>query len=279
MRTTIASIALLLVPWCARAADDPLSFEVASIRTVPDIGYPGLGVSRGGPGTADPGRLTFEHATLKLFVMAAYGLQSFQVSGPEWIAGDRFDIIAKVPAGASKDQANRMLQNLLAERFKLTVHHETRAFPAYELTVGKGGPKMRPSPGDAKSLTAGDYAELKTVDGILQFPPGTVGMARGGGAIGVMLAAAHQPVSKLVEFLQSRLGKPVIDKTGLTGNYDFVLKFTPTGWYGPAKDGPSDPSADEFTAVQRDLGLKLDETKAPFDVVVIDHAEKTPTEN
>jgi uncharacterized protein (TIGR03435 family) len=274
MRSPIVGLALLLVPCGARAADDEPAFEVASVRPVPDIGYPGLGVSRGGPGTADPGRLTFEHATLKLFMMVAYGVQNFQVSGPDWIANDRFDIVAKVPAGESKERVNRMLQKLLAERFKLTVHHETRIFPAYELTVGKGGP-----PDDAKPLTSGDYAELKYVDGVPQFPPGTVGMARGGGGPGVMMAAAHQPVSRLVDFLQTRLGKPVIDKTGLTGNYDFVLRFTPPGWYGSAKDGPSDPSPDEFAAVQHDLGLKLEETKAPFDVLVIDHAEKTPTEN
>src|SRR5580698_1499923 len=136
------------------AAFGQTAFEVASVRPVPDTGYPGQGISRGGPGTADPGRLTFEHATLKLLVMHAYGLQDFQVSGTDWIGTERFDVAATIPAGATKDQVNLMLQNLLAERFKLKLHRESRIFAVYELTVGKGGSKMRVSPNDAKPMTA-----------------------------------------------------------------------------------------------------------------------------
>ncbi len=277
----------ILVGVLATAAFGQTAFEVASVRPVPDIGYPGQGISRGGPGTTDPGRLTFEHATLKLLVMHAYGIQDFQVSGPDWIGTERFDIVAKIPAGTTKDQVNVMLQNLLAERFRLKLHRESRIFAVYELTVGKGGSKMRVSPDDAKPMTADDLAKLKYVDNVPQFPPGRIaGPMLAGGPGGVMIAAAHQPVSRLVDFLQSLLSlpgqqKPVIDKTGLTGNYDFALKFTPPVDLLSANpnNGPSDPSLDAFAAVDKYLGLKLEEKKAPLDVLVIDSAEKIPTEN
>src|ERR1700733_8096956 len=113
-----------------QATEKP-EFEVASIRPAPNLGYPGPGISRGGPGTPDPGQLTFEHATLALLIRLAYGVEDFQVTGPSWIESERYDIAAKVPEGTTKAQSNVMLQNLLKERFKLGFHHETKEFQAY----------------------------------------------------------------------------------------------------------------------------------------------------
>jgi uncharacterized protein (TIGR03435 family) len=265
------------------------AFEAASVRPVPDIGYPGGGITRGGPGTADPERLTSQHTTLKLLVAHAYGVQDYQVSGPDWTGSLRFDITAKIPAGSNQEQTKAMLQNLLAERFKLKLHRETKVFAVYELSVDKNGSKLRVSPDDAKPLAAGDYAEMKYVNGIPQFPPGSIAgpMMGGGGGPDVMIAAAHQPISVLTKFLQSRLMlapgevKPVIDKTGLAGNYDFGLKFAPPIAFVSANplNGPSDPSTDVFTALRQDLGLRLEEKKDPLDVLVIDSAEKVPEAN
>ena len=159
----------------------------------------------------------------------------------------------------------------------------------YELSIDKNGSKLRVSPENAKRLATGDYAELKYINGVPQFPPGSIAgpMMGGGGGPDVMIAAAHQPISVLTKFLQSRLTlgpgevKPVIDKTGLAGNYDFALKFAPPIVFASANplNGPTDPSADVFTALRQDLGLKLEEKKDPLDVVVIDAAEKVPEEN
>jgi len=262
-------------------------FEVASVRPDGPVFRPGPGSSQGGPGTADPVRITYNFATLKMLVMQAYSMQDFQVFGPDWIESERYTITAKLPPGSTKEHVRTMLQNLIEERFKLKIHHETKILPVYELTVGKSGSKMRVSPDDAKPLTTADYAELKYVDGIPQYPPGRIGSQTAAGVGIVMMSAAHQPISSLVSFLQSRLRvssddrKPVIDKTGLTGNYDFALKFTPPMALLSASpnNGPRDPSLDVFAAVQQYLGLKLEEKKNPLDTMVIDHAEKVPEEN
>jgi uncharacterized protein (TIGR03435 family) len=238
----------------------------------------------GGPGTADPTRITYEFATLKLLVMQACALPDYQVSGPDWIESERYTITANVPAGASKEQLRAMLRSLLEERFKLKVHHETKTMPVYELTVAKGGSKLRVSRDDAKEVSTSDpFAGVKMVDGVPQYPPGSIGMMQSTG----MIAAAHQPLSVLTTFLTGRMRmsptdvKPVIDKTGLTGNYDFSLRFTPPVVLLSANPNnrPSDPASDVFSAVQQDLGLKLEEKKDPLDTVVIDEAEKVPTAN
>jgi uncharacterized protein (TIGR03435 family) len=282
------------------AAFGQTAFEVASVRPVPGIGYPGSGIMRGGPGTADPGRLAYQHATLKLLLTTAYGVENYQVSGPAWINSERYDIAAKVPAGTTKEQAAVMLQNLLAERFKLELHRESREFQVYELTVAKGGPKLKESTKEstkesARSADAAPIDPAETMrqvttdkDGLPWLPPGRPNVMNGGGE-NLMQSARQQPISTLVRFLQQRmslLGLPVLDKTGLTGTYDYALKFTPPGLApaaapptGNPADAASDPAPDVFEAVQQYLGLKLEQKKDPLDVLVIDRAEKTPTEN
>src|SRR5271165_4935802 len=122
-------------------------FEVASVKpSAPPSGNGPVAIgSRGGPGTPDPGRVTFIRLGLKGLLTSAYRVQPYQVIGPDWLDTERFDITATIPQGATKDDADVMLQNLLAERFHLTLHHGIRELPLYELTVGKGGPKMKPS--------------------------------------------------------------------------------------------------------------------------------------
>src|ERR1039457_5492305 len=99
----------------------------------------------GGPGTPDPGQLTYTNVSLKNILTNAYNVKGYQLSGPKWLDSERFDITAKIPMGATKEQFQLMLQNLLAERFKLTLHHETKELPMYALVVGKGGSKLKES--------------------------------------------------------------------------------------------------------------------------------------
>jgi uncharacterized protein (TIGR03435 family) len=261
-----------------QGADSKLSFEVASVKR---SGSESVRMSNGGPGTKDPERFTFSRAGLRDLIYRAYAVDDpyAQISGPGWIDTEEYDIAVKIPTGTTKEQFQQMLRNMLAERFELVVHHDTKVLPVYELVVAKNGPKLKEStlnpvsPSQPKA-----FAEDK--NGFPQLPPGraTWMMMNRPGRSG--LAARQESASILTTVLRSPLGRPVIDKTGLTGLYDFTLEFDPraaTG--GTSVDGQEPGAPDIFIAIQQQLGLKLVEAKAPFDVVVIDQAEKVPTDN
>src|SRR5271157_3691397 len=148
----------------AQTAENSPTFEVASVKpAAPIVGNRIMVGMRGGPGTPDPGQITYNNVTLKNVLTNAYGVKSFQISGPSWLDSERYDIVAKLPRGATKEQFMVMLQNLLAERFKLTLHREKRDLPMYALVVGKNGPKMKesveePAPKEGEAPKAGGPA-------------------------------------------------------------------------------------------------------------------------
>jgi uncharacterized protein (TIGR03435 family) len=236
MRTTILCAGLIVSTSCAAfgqgAAESP-TFEVASVK--PSEPQPS-GMMRvrmsGGPGTPDPGQLTYTNVSLKNVLATAYEVNDYQISGPNWLDGQRFDIVAKIPQGATKEQFQQMLQNLLAERFKLKLHHETKELPMYALVVGKGGPKLKESVEEDAATPQGaapppppgrDEAapvRLKMdADGMPQPPPG---MGRNGvfmmtmfgsGGLRTRMVCKGQPVSSLLGTLSNLLGRPVVDAT------------------------------------------------------------------
>jgi uncharacterized protein (TIGR03435 family) len=260
----------------AQPTGSPIQFEVASIRPDGPVFRPGPGGARGGPGTADPSTIIYSFVTLRLLVAKAYSMQDYRVSGPSWIESERYTITAKLPEHTAQEQLTLMLRNLLETRFQLKSHRQNKTFSVYELTVAKGGSKLRVSPDNPKLEPV--TADFKYVDRLPQFPPGRVGYVTGGGAGGAqMMGAAHQPVSQLVAFLESRLQMPVIDKTGLAGFYDFGLRFVPPSALarpGAASDASDAP--DVFTAVQEYLGLKLEFKNELLDTIVVDQANRTP---
>jgi len=143
---TACTWAIALGSIFAQTANSQLTFEVASVRPsapVPPSGGVYFGPARGGPGTPDPGQITWSYATLKVMLLTAYDVKNYQISGPAWLDTERYDAIAKVPADGTKEQVRVMWQNLLAERFGLIVHHESREFQVEELVVAKGGPKLK----------------------------------------------------------------------------------------------------------------------------------------
>src|ERR1700683_2249792 len=160
MRRVNIRAALILFTSCAafgQTTGATPSFEVATIKPAAppaaSMGAGGMKIAirmgaQGGPGTSDPGQITYSNLPLKSLLVNAYGVKGYQISGQAWIDPERFDIVAKVPKGASKDDVKLMLQNLLAERFKLTLHREKKDLPMYALVVGKNGPKMKESPPD-----------------------------------------------------------------------------------------------------------------------------------
>jgi uncharacterized protein (TIGR03435 family) len=274
-------------------------FEVASIKQPPppDGNRFYIGVN-GGPGSSDPGRIHYENVSLKLLLTKAYGVQDYQISGPDWLDSERFDIEAKLPDGASKEQVAAMLQNLLIERFKMSLHRDKKERPAYALVVSKNGPELKPSAVDPAAPDLGPPTG-KMVMGKDGFPETRaedrgimMAITRGRGA---KMAACHVSMQELAEKLADQLGRPVVDQTGLTEKYDFTLYFSPEGLASPMggiripqplpppgagehpPEGETRPSLP--IAIQEQLGLRLESKKLPLDLIVIDHIEKVPTEN
>jgi bla regulator protein blaR1 len=245
-----------------------LTFEVASIK-------PGSGDEHGVNLLRQPGGgVRTTNTTLKFLLTFAYDVRDFQVSGgPGWINSDRFDIVAKPERGSSgsvtedpgKMTAAQMktdlgllrlrLQALLVERFQLIIHHETKEQPVYALVIGKNGSKLQESQSQQSLMRMMGLGSLN------------------GEGVGLDL---------LARVLSNQLGRPVIDRTGLKGNFDFKLQWTPDPGQPDGLDGgppPPDPNGPSiFTAVQEQLGLRLESQKGPVDFIVIDRVEK-PSEN
>lgn len=266
-------------------------FEVASVR--PAAPQTGAGVFvgvRGGPGTQDPTRISYVNESLRNLLTEACAVRAWQVSGPDWIDTERYDITAKVAEGVTKDQVRAMLQQLLADRFKTVLRHEPRDFPVFELTVAKSGAKLKPSSSVPPDPAASKAPNPVGTDGFPQLPPGATAMM-GATHNGVSrIIAGNQTVEALAKVLENEVGTRVLDKTGLTGTYDFHLDYIrdqsrainqfkglPPGSPPAVDDSAEAPALS--TALQEQLGLRLEKAKAPLDVIVVEKANKTPTDN
>lgn len=256
----IASFLLVASCLCAQTTQSP-SYEVASIK-----------IDNGGPNRPvawdqSPDGLMISNVMLELLIREAYGIQSYQIEGaPEWINQEEYDIAARIDdtetrhlRTLTKEQAQAerrlMLQALLADRFRLVVHHETKQGPIYALAVAKNGPKFQKAAPPA----------------LPQMP-----ISMGGG----LLTFKGAPISTLARLIAQVIGRPVLDRTGLTGNYAFTLKWTPDEFELSANPPQSEEASAEpkgtsiFTVIQDQLGLKLESTKAPIDSLVIDHVSR-----
>jgi uncharacterized protein (TIGR03435 family) len=219
-------------------------FEVASVKRA----------DRCGAGNSlDPGAIALHGIPLKAVVMEAFSVKMDQIVGPSWLDEDCFDLLAKMPEGAIKDQLPAMFQALLVDRFNLVVHHESHPSPGYALVVDKNGTKLKVS--DPNSSYNKEHAGQVTF--------GAAASPRIKGSI---------TTASLARFLSNHLHEPVQDLTGLTEKYDIDLSWS-------AASQTDSPTADIFTAVKESLGLKLEPRKEQVDLVVIDHIERVPSEN
>jgi uncharacterized protein (TIGR03435 family) len=249
-------------------AATPPAFEVASVKLAPPATGNGIRVSMGG----DAGRVSYSNVTLRNVMTQAYKVKDRQISGPDWLDSERYDIVAKIPADTPKDQVPLMLQTLLAERFKLALHREQKVMPVYALVAGKNGAKLHEASSEA---------------GGFRMSMGPKGRQLTGNA----------SISALSDVLSRFMDRPVLDMTGIKGVFEISLEWTPDdsrsaskfglGAPGPgrpevAAEGKATDSADApsiFTAVQEKLGLRLEAKKLPIEILVVDHVEKVPTEN
>lgn len=214
-----------------------MEYEAVSVK-------PGDPMDGSSSGRGTPGGMEMHNTTLNNLVRSAYGLNEFQLyGGPKWVDAAKFDIVARYPHGATDEQKPLMMRSMLEDRFKLVIHRETRVLAQYDLVVAKGGPKLESAREDE---------------------PRNGGSSQGPR----LLKAWGADMAMLARMLIGAVGAPVRDKTGLDGKYNMNLAFAPM--QGATADDDARPSV--FAAVQL-LGLKLEPTKGPVEVVVIDSAE------
>jgi uncharacterized protein (TIGR03435 family) len=256
------------------------AFEVASVRPAAPSGGRGRSSMRGGPGTSDTDRIIFTNVTFMSVVLRAYDVKPYQATGPDWLSSQRYDITAKIPPGTTRERFQLMLQRLLVERFHLALHHETRELQGYELVTGNSEPKLKPSTevGPDVELTE---APKRDANGFPQLSaPGLVIMeGMQGKAVVSFLTARSQSLSALVDLLSKEFRLPVTDKTGLTGKFDFTLEFAPQAPGALPSDTVDESGPNLVSAVPRQLGLRLVPKKIAVDVLIVDSADKIPTEN
>jgi uncharacterized protein (TIGR03435 family) len=299
------------------------AFDVASVK----IGEPGFtpgvtGQMKGGPGTADPGRISYTQVTLWPLLVKAFDVKFDQVvptPGMKELPAPSYTIIATMPANTTKENFQLMLQNLLIERFQMKLHHETRNLPGYELTVAPGGPKLKATEQDPNAVeeppTGLPNPPKFNPDGSIKLASGPRMAIRFGGgkenaqfqdkSMADLAAELGNMVNRALG-ADATAGTPqprVVDKTGLKAKYDFNLDFDCPSCQGitaamranmpllagrggaepPAPEAAPDPGSglpNIFNAIEKQLGLKLTKVKdVPVDFIVIDHAEKVPTEN
>jgi uncharacterized protein (TIGR03435 family) len=270
-------------------------FEVASVKPYKETTNGRLFMN------FTPGRFTATGVPLRFLILNAYRVSTYQlVGGPGWLDSERFDVAAKAPDGARPDQMQLMLRALLADRFKLVVHNETRDAPVYVLVMARGdgklGPKMTRSTVDCAPIVAERQAAARARGpGAAAAPPfippkpgerpvctsrmsGTSGP---GGGFVLTYSGGSQTIASLAQNLSGNLNRRVIDRTGLTGEFDFDLQYAPerplstaaAGAGGGTTVAPVDDSPSIFSAVQ-ELGLKLESQRGPVEFLVIDSAEQ-----
>jgi uncharacterized protein (TIGR03435 family) len=268
MRTLFTLLLLAAISHAQTAPPRP-QYEVASVK--PNASNPPFVFLNGPPNIA---AFTATNATLQSLIVYAWQVKSFQIEGgPSWIDAEHFDISAKPPEGAfTREQYRLMLQALLEDRFKMAVHHTTKEVPVYALTPAKGGLKIKPAsepcapPGP---YTARPEPAASDNPGVPRCGNMSMGLTS--------LPGRSVAMKFFTDGLANALGRPVIDKTGFTGTLDVHLEFSSES-PAPAADLPDNNKPTIFTALQEQLGLKLESQKGPADLLVIDHAEK-PSEN
>jgi uncharacterized protein (TIGR03435 family) len=204
------------------------------------------------------GTLTARNVSMKMLLRTAYDLSESRITGPDWLDSDRFDVAAKSPQGVPDSELMPMLQALLKDRFHLVAHREMKEMPVFDMVVAKGGLKMSP------------------------FDPAHPAPPRGppGGSMDFTAISTNgvATMSQLALRLTASAGRPVFDKTGVEGRYGFFLMYTPIAAQS-ANGAPGSGAPDFFTAVQQQLGLRLEPTKASVEILVVAAADRVPTEN
>jgi uncharacterized protein (TIGR03435 family) len=250
----------------ADAQDGPPSFLPVSVAAT--MGF------AGGPGTSDPGRIRYLGATLQMLLARAYKVPLDQISGPAWLGAERYTVEATLSPGTDADQLHVMLQELLKQRFLITLHREVKVIPVYRLKVAKNGPRLQP-PGTLPQYEDDDQRKEAMKSQALDRLDKMIADMKNG----IRTPNTHSTdilratTKTFAEWLSGNVDRPVRDMTQLGGEYRFEFKWTADSAM------QDDPGTSIFTAIQDQLGLKLEAGTEPIDMLVIDTAEKTPISN
>ena len=309
---------LLCVLAAAAALGQQPAFEVASIRSAEQITPAMIQAGKLHVGMKiDAGKVDIGYLSLRELIPMAYEVKPFQLTGPDWLSAQRFDILAKLPEGATKEQVPAMLRALLEERFKLKAHRENKEQPVYSLEVAKGGPKFKeaPAPTDAAKEPQGK------ADMVIGAGDQQIKINRTGGGANMMMSSSETGMTKmnvgangqmhmemermtmatLAQTLTPMLDRPVVDHTELKGAFTIALDLSlqdmmqiarasgaganlpVIGGGAPAGLAPgftaSDPSGGSIFMSVQQLGLRLEKVKAPVETIVVDSVEKNPSDN
>jgi uncharacterized protein (TIGR03435 family) len=250
---SVCALIFLVVSAPAQTETGRLEFEAASVKPHDP------GASSGRTGVEESQSLIrIENLSIKALIELAYGIKDFQFEGPGWLSTGTYDIVARLPEGHTLDELQPLLQNLLADRFNLSVHHGSRMLPGYALEGARNGPRLQEASGPKGYFTSREG----------------------------MISGAGVKMDRLAGGLARLMDSPVKDETGLTGAYDVKLEWAPDELRGTSSSGTSadqgsmnataaDASMPSLrTALQEQLGLKLESKKIPVDTIVIDHIEK-----
>jgi uncharacterized protein (TIGR03435 family) len=277
------SILLTVVSAIAQVPADIPDFEVASVKRagpsdqeksahVPAMFADKIGFE-GGPGTKNPERINYHGVSLKGMLARAYNMKLTQITGPGWLDTEHYVVEAIVPPGTTAAQLRLMLQKLLTERFRMTLHRETKTSTVYRMKIAKNGPKLLPGlpPPEYKDDEERRAAtRQKTLDNMEAMKAKIASGQRNTRSMGMQ----NGTTGKFAEMLSPNLDHPVIDMTQLRGTYYFHLEWTADSGLNAELSGPS-----IFTAIQEQLGLKLEAGQEPFEFLVVDNSEKVPESN
>ncbi|MGH9394654.1 MAG: TIGR03435 family protein, partial [Terriglobales bacterium] len=262
-----------------QAAAAPTSFDAFTIKPAPPPEMRSIRFSN----RVDPTRITIENSTLQNIIQSAFELQPYQLAAPDWLQVERFDITAVTAAPATAPQMHKLLQALLTQQFQLKFHRESKLMDAYALRVADHGSKLKP-PGPNGALRKGKMSL-------------NIG---GPGGLSNMTLRGNLDMGDFAALLTRQLGKPVLDRTGISGDYAISLTYaSPSGARqrilspalsaalqtmaqasaqasAPDVTAAAEPAPSLFTALQQQLGLKLESKKLPVDILVVDSAAKSP---
>ena len=255
------SLYLAMTSGAPACTDDPVQFETASVKLSKECQY---------DTSINPGGVALKGVPLKPILVNAFKIAADRIDGPAWLESVCFDVFARLPPGAKTDQVPVMLQALLADRFHLRAHRESRVGTEYALVIDKGGPKLK------QSTESSNFMRGR--------PPASLAIRRDG--TGVKGAMTMDILARTL----SRAGYgPVVDATGLDGRYEIDLTWVPEPSFGPSAPAAEPgmptigqapaPAADLFSALRESLGLRLEPRKTPVDFLIVDHVERVPTEN
>jgi uncharacterized protein (TIGR03435 family) len=252
MRAAVLGISIFSVSALAafaQPAGEPAEFEVASVKVKALATTDGAWRGRENVGNT-PASLTMENVRLRSAMAWAYRVEGAQIYGPTWLDSERYDIFAKAGSAVGEDRLRLMLQKLLADRFRLTFHRDTKEMAAYVLVPAKGGSKLHESAGEGES---GVTSTLK-----------------------MTATAKRTTLAQFAGLLSTELQTPVIDRTGLKGEYDFTINVAP---YVTGDLKPEEIPGILGQAMEEQLGLKLELRRTAVEMLMVDHAERMPVEN